>query len=306
MPQDPAPQRDATPATPPPPEEAAAAAAGLALASLAPLAPAAEGARAAEALLAALAGAATDDASLAALRSARLDDASDAAALAVALALRDGGAGTGAASLGFARCASLLSALLLPRLRALSTPAPRPLAEALAAAAEAAPGALAAAVAAPLLAGPPEPRAPHGEALARVVAGPAGPRLVPPLLSAMCAPGALTWTEAALGVAQAALTLKLPLSRDALAAACDAMEAAAAELPASLKLPRLMLAIVAHYGPQVRPATAHVQMHVVALTIAGSRVRSQLEAAHVASLRRAAAATRTFMTKGVVAKLDAL
>jgi hypothetical protein len=47
------------------------------------------------------------------------------------------------------------------------------------------------------------------------------------------------------------------------------MEAAAAELPASLKLSRLMLAIVALYGPQVRPATAHVQMRVVALTNAG-------------------------------------
>ena len=262
--------QEAPPALPSPlpAEEAAAAAAGAALAALSPLAPASEGARAAAALLAALAAAATDRAALAALRAARLDAASDAAAAAVAGALRDGAAA--AATLGFARCAALVSALLLPRLRSLTAPAPRPLAEALAAAAEAAPNALAAAVAAPLLAGPPEPRAPQGEALARVIAGPAGPRLAPPLLAALCVPGAMTWTEAGVAAVAAALALRLPLGRDALAATCAAMEAAAAELPASIKLSRLLLAIVAHYGPQVRPcsarallALAHSVSHVV-------------------------------------------
>jgi len=43
------------------------------------------------------------------------------------------------------------------------------------------------------------------------------------------------------------------------------MEAAAAELPASIKLSRLLLTFVAHYGPQVRSRSAQALLGVAHL-----------------------------------------
>jgi hypothetical protein len=201
----------------------------------------------------------------------------------------DADAATAATALGYARTCGLLGALLLPRLRALRAPAPRPLAQALACAAAAAPAACATAVGAPLLlhaeSTTTPPAAPQAEALVRILTPPAGGadastsgadgngntnadadasastsasatdasrRFGAPLLGALCAPGAPPWGEPAVSVAQAALALRLPLSRDALDALASALETAASEVPTSLKLCRLLLSVVALYGPQAR------------------------------------------------------
>jgi hypothetical protein len=220
----------------------------------------------------------------------------------------DADAATAATALGYARTCGLLGALLLPRLRALRAPAPRPLAQALACAAAAAPAACATAVGAPLLLHAEStmspPAAPQAEALVRILTPPTGGadastgadgngntnadadasasapasasastdasrRFGAPLLGALCAPGAPPWGEPAVSVAQAALALRLPLGRDALDALASALETAASEVPTSLKLCRLLLSVVALYGPQARARLCmRVWMHLVWMHVA--------------------------------------
>ena len=191
---------------------------------------------------------------------------------------------------GYADTATLLRALLLRKLSSLSASAPRTLCDALAAACCAAPGATAEAVCAPLVLDS-HASAYAAEALVRTLAAQQGAtQHAAALLLRLCdvsggGGGGSAWGEPAVAVVHALLDARPLLLPPALAAFAAACEAAAAEqtLSKSIRFGKLLLAAVS----------------LLSLQLSAHPTAAQ-------SLRRAIAATRTFMAKTTLAKLDKL
>lgn len=131
----------------------------------------------------------------------------------------------------------------------------------------------------------------QAELLTTVVKASLPPALLPEVLAAACAPaegapaaaGGAAWNEHTVGVLQAALNTKPPLSGGAVAqvaGACAAAATASSELAGNAKLAKLLLSLVKQY-----PAEA-------------AAAKRQLQAA--------AQATQSFMSKSLLAAVAKL